>query len=76
MVELKDVLQCYGLQWKQVTSILLDNCAVVGGKHSAKKVVFAELPVCMRGIHRTPCSLETFQAQDFIFFTLSPIELL
>ncbi len=32
MVELKDVLQSYGLEWKQVTSILLDNCAVMRGK--------------------------------------------
>lgn len=32
MVELNDVLQSYGLEWKQVTSILLDNCAVMRGK--------------------------------------------
>lgn len=32
MMELKDVLQCYDLEWKQVTSILLDNCAVMRGK--------------------------------------------
>lgn len=32
MVEVKDVLQSYDLEWKQVTSILLDNCAVMRGK--------------------------------------------
>ena len=32
MLELKDVLQSYGLGMQQVTSILLDNCAVMRGK--------------------------------------------
>lgn len=32
MVELKDVLHSNGLEWKRVTSILLDNCAVTRGK--------------------------------------------
>ncbi|KAL7850046.1 hypothetical protein SRHO_G00193950 [Serrasalmus rhombeus] len=34
MQELKDVLRSYGLEWGQVTSILLDNCAVMRGKKS------------------------------------------
>ncbi len=34
MLQLKDVLQSYGLEWRQVTSILLDNCAVMRGKKS------------------------------------------
>lgn len=34
MLELKDVMQTYGLEWRQVTSILLDNYAVVRGKKS------------------------------------------
>lgn len=32
MMELKDVLEYYDIEWKQVTSILLDNCAVMRGK--------------------------------------------
>ena len=32
ILELKDVLQSYGLRLQQVTSILLDNCAVMRGK--------------------------------------------
>ena len=34
MLQLKDVLQSYGLEWRQVTSIILDNCAVMRGKKS------------------------------------------
>lgn len=34
MLELKDVMQTYGLEWRQVTSILLDNYAVMRGKKS------------------------------------------
>ncbi|XP_042602905.1 CD209 antigen-like protein C [Cyprinus carpio] len=34
MLELKDVMQTYGLEWRQVTSILLDNYAVMRGKNS------------------------------------------
>ena len=30
--ELNDVLRTYGLDWRQVTSMLLDNCAVMRGK--------------------------------------------
>ena len=32
MLELKDALQSYVLGWQQVTSTLLDNCAVMRGK--------------------------------------------
>ena len=32
MLELKYVLQSYGLRLQQVTTILLDNCAVMKGK--------------------------------------------
>lgn len=31
---LNDVLRSYGLDWRQVTSLLLDNCAVMRGKKS------------------------------------------
>lgn len=34
MLELNDVLHSYGLEWRQVTSMLLDNCAVMRGKKS------------------------------------------
>lgn len=34
MLQLEDVLQSYGLEWRQVTSILLDNYAVMRGKKS------------------------------------------
>lgn len=34
VLELKDVMQTYGLEWRQVTSILLDNYAVMRGKKS------------------------------------------
>ncbi|XP_049334435.1 uncharacterized protein LOC125801679 [Astyanax mexicanus] len=32
IAELNDVLHTYGLDWRQVTSLLLDNCAVMRGK--------------------------------------------
>lgn len=34
MLDLKDVLQSNELEWRQVTSVLMDNCAVIRGKKS------------------------------------------
>ena len=44
MMELNDVLHSYGLEWRNVTSVLLDNCAVMRGKKSGLETEFTPSP--------------------------------